>query len=86
MGMPVSINQNFDVRAGVVNGSWGFLRKVQYEMDEDGKRYLTSSIVEVVSSNPVDMAQLPKHHFPVLLDVTEITYKHNASHRRCMIK
>ena len=86
MGMPVSINQNFDVRADVVDGSWGFLRKVQYETDEDGKQYLTSSIVEVVSSDPVDMAQLPKHHFPVLPDVTEITYKHNASHRRCMIK
>ena len=86
MGMLVSINQNFDVRVGVVNGSWGFLWRVQYQTDEDEKRYLTSSVVEVVGSNPVDIAQLPKHHFPVLPDVMEITYEHSASHWRCMIK
>ena len=36
LGMPVAINQNFDVRAGVVNGSWGYLRDVRYNTDEDG--------------------------------------------------
>ena len=30
IGMPVAINQNFDVRAGVVNGGYGILRKIRY--------------------------------------------------------
>lgn len=30
LGMPVSINQNFDVAVGVVNGSYGTLNKIRY--------------------------------------------------------
>jgi hypothetical protein len=29
IGMPVAINQNFDVAAGVVNGSHGILRRLR---------------------------------------------------------
>ena len=86
MGMPVSINQNFDVRAGVVNGSWGTLRAVRYETGQDGRRYLTSGVVEIRDADQVEMVDLPKHHFPVLPDVTEINFENNTSHRRCMIK
>jgi len=37
IGMPVAINQNFDVPAGVVNGSYGVLRKIRYFTDSDGQ-------------------------------------------------
>ena len=37
LGMPVAINQNFDVRAGVVNGSWGYLRDIRYSTDNEGR-------------------------------------------------
>ena len=33
-GMPVAVNQNFDVAAGVVNGSYGFLRNIRYVIDD----------------------------------------------------
>ena len=37
IGMPVVINQNFDVAAGVVNGSTGILCRVRYFEDDKGR-------------------------------------------------
>ena len=86
IGMPVSINQNFDVNAGVVNGSWGYLREVRYTSGDKGRRYLKSCIVEIPGADAVEMAHLPERHFPILPDVTEIKFEHSASHKRCVIK
>ena len=86
LGMPVAVNQNFDVRAGVVNGSWGFLRDVRYWTDEDGRRHMKSCIVEIPGSDAIEMPHLPAHHFPILPDTTDITFEHTASHKRCIIK
>lgn len=86
IGMPVSINQNFDVKAGVVNGSWGFLRAVRHEEDGDGRRYLKLCIVEIPGCDAVEVVHLPERHFPILPDVTELKFEHTASHKRCMIK
>ena len=47
VGMPVVINQNPDVAAGVVNGSYGFLRKIRHFKDRENRRYLKSCIVEI---------------------------------------
>ena len=62
MGMPVSINQNFDVNAGVVNGSWRYLRGVRYSCGNDGRRYLRSCVVEIPGADAVDMPHLAEHH------------------------
>ena len=86
LGMPVSINQNFDVRAGVVNGSWGYLRAVRFTTDVERRRYLSSCVVDIPGSDTVEMDYLPEHHFPVLPDVTELKFEHVASHKRCVIK
>jgi hypothetical protein len=86
IGMPVAINQNFDVAAGVVNGSHGILRDIRYFEDEDGQRFLKSCVVEIPDSEAVDMPHLPKHHFPILPDTTDLKFEHNGSHRRCTIK
>lgn len=86
IGMPVAINQNFDVAAGVVNGSHGILRKIRYFTDGDGRRYLRSCVVDIKGSEEVDMPHLPKHNFPVLPDTTELKFEHGGSHRRCTIK
>ena len=51
VGMPVAINQNFDVAAGVVNGSYGMLRKIRYFQDREGRRYLKSCVVETPGSD-----------------------------------
>jgi len=64
VGMPVAVNQNFDVAAGVVNSSYGFSRKIRYFLDEKGWQYLKSCIVELPGSDDVEMAHLPKHHLP----------------------
>jgi hypothetical protein len=47
LGMPVVVTENFDVQGGVVNGSTGTLRHIRYRSDDDGKRYLTSCVVEL---------------------------------------
>jgi len=86
MGMPVSVNQNFDVNAGVVNGSTGYLRAVRYSSDDEGHRCLDSCVVEILMSDAVEMPHLPEHHFPILPDITEMRFEHNASHKRCVIK
>ena len=86
VGMPVAINHNFDVAAGVVNGSHGFLRKLRYYTDNEGRRYLKSCIVEIPGSDNVEMPHLPPHHFPILPDTTELKFEHGASHKRCTIK
>jgi len=86
MGMPVAINQNFDVNAGVVNGSWGYLRDIHYSTDNEGCRHLRSCIVEIPGSDAIEMPHLPVHHFPILADITDITFEHGGSRKRCMIK
>jgi len=85
IGMPVAINHNFDVAAGVVNGSFGFLRRIRFFTDANGKRYLKSCVVEVPGSESVEIPDLPQHHFPVLPDSTELKFEHGGSHRRCTI-
>jgi hypothetical protein len=84
--MPVAVNQNFDVAAGVVNGSYGFLRRIRYFTDGEGKRYLKSCIVEIPDSDAVEMPHLPRHHFPILPDTTDLKFEHGGSHKRCTIK
>ena len=84
--MPVAVNQNFDVRAGVVHGSLGYLRDIRCSTDDEGKRQLTSCIVQIPDCDPVEMPNLPKHHFPILPDTTYITLEHSASHNHCSIK
>jgi len=86
MGMPVAVNQNFDVNAGVVNGSWGYLCDIRYSTDNEGRRRLKSCIVEIPGSDAIEMPHLPVHHFPILADITDITFKHGGSRKCCMIK
>lgn len=86
IGMPVAVNQNFDVAAGVVNGSYGFLRKVRFFTDADGRRYLKSCVVEIPDTDAVEVPHLPKHHFPILPDTTDLVFEHGASHRKCKVK
>ena len=32
------------------------------------------------------MLHLPRHHFPILPDTTELKFEHGGSHKRCTIK
>ena len=51
IGMPVAINHNFDVAAGVVNGNYGILRRIRYVTDSEGRRCLKSCVVEIPGSD-----------------------------------
>jgi len=86
LGMPVAINQNFDVRAGVVNGSWGYIRDIWYSIDNEGRHCLKLCIVEIPGADPVEVPHLPAYHFPILPDTTDIAFERGGSHKRCMIK
>ena len=86
IGMPVAVNQNFDVAAGVVNGSQGILRQIRYFTDGEQRRYLKSCVVEIPNSEDIEIPHLPKHHFPILPDTTDLRFEHPSSHRRCTIK
>lgn len=70
MGMPVAINRDFDVKAGVVNGSGGFLKAVRSDTGGDGKRRLKSCVVELPGTEDVQMKASPAKHFPTLPDTT----------------
>jgi hypothetical protein len=85
IGMPVAINQNFDVAAGVVNGSYGFLRRIRYFSNSNGERYLKSCVVEIPNSDVVSMPHLPERHFPILPDSTKLKFEHGFSHKKCTI-
>lgn len=43
-------------------------------------------IVEIQGSSAIEMPHLPAHHFPILPDTTEVTFKHTASPKHCIIK
>ena len=86
IGMPVAINQNFDVAAGVVNGSYGTLRKIRYFRNNAGLRVVKSCVAEIPGAEVVEIPHLPKHNFPVLPDTTELRFEHAGSHKRCTIQ
>ena len=45
LGMPVMFTQNFNVQAGVVNGSTGILKQIRYQMDTNNKQHVVSAWV-----------------------------------------
>ena len=86
IGMPVMIMTNFDVTNGVVNGRIGKLISVTYWVDGDGFRHATSCVVE---SNGIVGDALPgleKNQAVALQDVTELSFVHPYSQKKCKIK
>ena len=47
VGMPVAINQNFNMAAAVVKGSYGTLREIRHFTDCEGQHCLKLCIVEI---------------------------------------
>ena len=75
LGMPVLVSQNFDVEGGIVNGSYGTVKRIRYTVDENGVRKLTSCVIEVRDSNETTMPHLQHHEVPVLRDAVDMTFK-----------
>ena len=57
-----------------------------YFTDRGGRRYLKSCVVEIPGSEMVEMPHLPRLHFPILSDTTDLKSGHGGPHKRCTIK
>jgi hypothetical protein len=87
LGMPVIVNQDFDVEGRLVNGSFGYLRDYRFQTDEDGTRILTSCIVEVPDLTCEPLPHLPPKHVAVISDTVEMrSIVHPVSGRSCTMK
>jgi len=87
LGMPVVITENFDIASGVVNGSVGNLRHVRYRLGDDGKRYLTSCIVELPDFLGEALPHLPPKYVPIIPNEVEMkSFRHPKSGRSCTLR
>ena len=68
LGMPVVITENFNVAGGVVNGNTSILCHVHYCLGDDGKRYLTSCVIELPDFTGGALPHLPPQHVPVIVE------------------
>ncbi|KAF9779661.1 hypothetical protein BJ322DRAFT_992691, partial [Thelephora terrestris] len=72
LGMPVIVNQNFDIGGGLVNGSFGYLREFRSQEDADGTWSLKSCIVEVPDITCEPLPHLPPKHVAIISDAVEM--------------
>ena len=87
LGMPIIVNQNFDVGGGLVNGSFGYLREFRSQEDEDGVRSLKSCIVEIPDITCEPLPHLPPKHVPIIPDTVEMNpITHPASGKSCKMR
>ncbi|KAJ7052912.1 hypothetical protein C8F01DRAFT_932803, partial [Mycena amicta] len=68
VGMPVMVTHNFDVAAGVVNGSRGFVRSVRYETAANGRRHAVSCVVYIPDMTGPALPGLPEKHAAILAE------------------
>ena len=78
IGMPVLLSQNFDVQAGVVNGSYGTVKRIRYKTDDNGRRMLISCVVKVLDANEQSMPHLNPNEVPVLRDSIDFTFTNKS--------
>ena len=87
LGMPVIVNQNFDVGNGLVNGSFGYLRDFRSQEDEDGVKSLKFCIVEVPDVTCEPLPHLPQKHVPIISDTVDMRpITHPASGNSCKMR
>ncbi len=77
---------NFDVSNGIVNGTIGTLKSVQYWVDSDSFWHTTSCVIESEDIVGDPLPGLEKKHRVVLQDETEMTFVHLHSKKKYKIK
>jgi ATP-dependent exoDNAse (exonuclease V) alpha subunit len=85
IGMPVMITQNYDVEAGIVNGTTGIVKEIRYEVNEFGERCATSCVVYVPDMIGPALPNLAPNHAVVLAETVDMTFKHPDSNKKCII-
>ncbi|KZO98156.1 hypothetical protein CALVIDRAFT_456141, partial [Calocera viscosa TUFC12733] len=68
LGMPVVLTTNYDVEAGIVNGTHGVLKGIRYQTDAQGRRHATSCLVHTPDLKGDPLPGLLPGHVPVLAD------------------
>ena len=87
LGMPVMVNQNFDVSSGLVNGSFGHLREFRCQEHENGSQSLKSCIVEIPDIKCEPLPHLPQHHVAIISDTVDMRpITHPASGKSCKMR
>ena len=86
IGMPVMLMTNFDVLHGIVNGTIGKLKSLQYYVDSDGLRHATSCTIESEHIVGEPLPGLDRNHGVALQDETEMMFIHPYSKKKCKIK
>ncbi|KAI0750597.1 hypothetical protein BC629DRAFT_1268657, partial [Irpex lacteus] len=72
LGMKVIVSQNFDVTAGIVNGSIGVLKRIRYRLNDKGERVLTSCVVSLEDEEP-NIPGMAANDAPILADTKSFT-------------
>ena len=77
---------NFDVSNGIVNGTIGTLKSVQYWIDDEGFRHATSCVIrsEHIVGEPIP--GLEKSEGVALQDETDMIFIHPHTKKKCKIK
>ena len=86
IGMPVMVTQNFDVSAGIVNGTTGILQSIRYYKDNKERRHAVSCVIKSTSITGPALQNLTKHEAAILQDSTDMQFIHPHSQKKCMIK
>ncbi len=76
---------NFNVANGIVNGTIGKLKSVQYYVDSDGLQHATSCMIESEHILGDPLPGLDRNHGVALQDETEMII-HPHTKKKCKIK
>ncbi len=80
------ITQNFDVRAGVVNGAVGTLERIRFRVDGDGQRHATSCIVAIPDMSGDALPHVGAGRAVALRDSVDLQFRHPFSRKKLQIK
>ena len=53
---------------------------------DPGAEALKSCVVEIPGAEGIEVPHLPRCHFPILPETTELRFEHGGSHKRCTIQ
>jgi hypothetical protein len=66
LGMPIIINQNFDIEAGIINGCVGSLQSVHYTLRANGACHAISCVMSTPLKSGEPLPYLMTHETAVL--------------------
>lgn len=86
IGMPLMIVQYFDIPNGIFNGCTGTLASVRFTTDEYRNRHAHSCIIHTPDAAKNQLPNLPKHHAVTLEDISDLTFRHPDTNKKCKIR